>query len=358
MGLPGRNYLFPPYHINNFAGNLSSATINTDLVHANGLVEYDIHDLYGTMISAASRVSMENRRPGRRPLVITRSTFAGAGRQVGHWLGDNVADWSHYLISIAELMEFAALFQIPMVGSDVCGFAGPANELLCARLATLEAAKNAIGARYQLLDYIYTAMYNQNQTGAPTINPLFFAYPNDVNTFPTQYQYLYGNSILVSPVTEENSTTTSIYLPKDIFYDFWTDEVVQGRGAFLTLNNVSYTTIPLHYKGGSIVPLRTNSANTTAELRKQSFIIIVAPGTNGTASGSLYLDEGDATNQFGHLQYPVQLPKRTLSHVRPVRLQRGREHRGHHRARPHRRHAEGQHSAHRAIQRMWMDSAV
>lgn len=32
-------------------------------------------------------------------------------------LGDNNADWDHYLISIAELLEFAALFQIPMVGS-------------------------------------------------------------------------------------------------------------------------------------------------------------------------------------------------------------------------------------------------
>lgn len=160
-----------------------------------------------------------------------------------------------------------------------------------------EAAKNAISIRYQLLDYIYTAFQRQTQTGEPVVNPLFFNYPTDANTFGIDLQYFYGDSILVSPVTEENVTTVDIYLPDDIFYDFHTGETVRGNGSFITLPDVPYTTIPLHVRGGSIIPLRAASANTTTELRKQNFTLLIAPGLDGTASGSLYLDEGDAIAQ-------------------------------------------------------------
>ena len=275
-------------------------------------------------MSMASQQAMLARRPTERPLVITRSTFAGAGAHVGHWLGDNMSEWEQYRFSIAQLLNFASLFQVPMVGTDVCGFAGNTTESLCARWATLgafypfsrnhndlnwtgqefyrwdvvaEAARHAFGIRYKLLDYIYTAFYRQTKTGEPLLKPMFYLYPSDANTAPIDLQFFYGDSILVSPVTAENSTTVSIYLPDDLFYDYHTGSLVQGTGKEIILTNIALTTIPLHIRGGSIVPQRSESAMTTTALREKDFDLTIAPDANGEAKGSLYLDDGISVEQ-------------------------------------------------------------
>ena len=48
---------------------------------------------------------------------------------------------------------------------------------------------------------------------------------------------------------------------------------------------------------GSIIAQRVKSTNTTAELRKQNFAVVIAPAIDGSASGSLYLDDGVSVTQ-------------------------------------------------------------
>lgn len=43
--------------------------------------------------------------------------------------------------------------------------------------------------------------------------------------------------------------------------------------------------------------MRSESANTTTMLRTKDFTIVVAPGVDGSAQGSLYLDDGESLAQ-------------------------------------------------------------
>lgn len=177
-----------------------------------------------------------------------------------------------------------------------------------------EASRRAIAIRYRMLDYFYTAFYEQTLDGTPSINPLFNLYPEDKNTFGIDLQFFFGSAVLISPVTQENSTSVQVYIPDDIFYD-WNNgfAVVRGSGAMVALENIDYQTIPIHIRGGTIVPLRVQSANTTTELRKQNFEILIAPGLDGTANGTLYIDDGISLNQQGTTYLSLTFNGSTLS---------------------------------------------
>lgn len=324
-GFQDRDWFSQKYHIDNHVGSsVTSKTIYTNTSNYDGSRQYDTHNLYGHMMSHATHDAMLSRRPGLRPFVLTRSTFAGTGRKATHWFGDNQSSWEHYRTSIRQMLSFVAMHQMPLVGSDVCGFNDNATEYMCARWAMLgafqpfyrnhaeistrqqefyqwptvaEAAKKAINERYKLLDYAYTALHRQTVDGTPMINPMFFLYPNDANTFGIQDQWFYGDALLISPVTQDDSDTVTYYLPKDRFYDYWTGAQVDGQGANVTQSNVSYTDIPIHIRGGTIIPRRDSSANTTKALRQQNFHLVIAPAADGTAKGSLYYDDGESIEQ-------------------------------------------------------------
>lgn len=76
LGLPNRDLINPPYEIENAAGSISNKTMDTDIRNYDGSYHYDTHNFWGSMMSIASRESMLQRRPERRPFLITRSTVS------------------------------------------------------------------------------------------------------------------------------------------------------------------------------------------------------------------------------------------------------------------------------------------
>jgi alpha-glucosidase len=122
---------------------------------------------------------------------------------------------------------------------------------------------------------------------------MHFVYPKDKATWSLELQYFYGPGLLVAPVTQEGATSVDVYLPKDTFYDWYTQKAICGKGANYKFTNQNITSIPLLIRSGVILPVRTSSANTTTAVRKQDFELIVPLRADGTAKGELYLDDGE-----------------------------------------------------------------
>lgn len=138
-------------------------------------------------------------------------------------------------------------------------------------------------------------------------------YPKDANTYAIETQFFYGPALMVNPVTQEGSSSVSFYVPGGVWYDLFTRKAVQGAGSTITYSNVPTTDIAVLVHGGSIVPLRTESANTTRALRDKPFELLVAPESDGTASGYLYLDDGENLEQSGTSEIKYTLNGSTLT---------------------------------------------
>jgi len=134
---PGnRNVNHPPYAINNVQGDLAVHAVSPNATHIDGTEEYDIHNLFGYQIMNATYEALLSVFPGKRPFIIGRSTFAGAGKWAGHWGGDNTSLFAYMFFSIPQALSFS-LFGIPMFGVDTCGFNGNSDGELCARWMAL-----------------------------------------------------------------------------------------------------------------------------------------------------------------------------------------------------------------------------
>ena len=104
-GEPCVNLTYPPYAIHNGefprpsfphatdryvrstgAGALSTNTLAANATHYGGYVDLDVHNMFGMMEEKATYLALQTIFDGKRPFLISRSTFPSAGRWTGHWV--------------------------------------------------------------------------------------------------------------------------------------------------------------------------------------------------------------------------------------------------------------------------------
>jgi len=105
-------------------------SLSLNATHVDNSTEYDLHSLFGhaegmqthrILSDPLFNPNTPSPLKDKRTFLLSRSTFAGSGQYVQHWLGDNHRNWDNMKWSIAGVMNFN-MFGIPMVGPDTCGF--------------------------------------------------------------------------------------------------------------------------------------------------------------------------------------------------------------------------------------------
>jgi alpha-D-xyloside xylohydrolase len=285
----------------------------------------------------------------KRIFILTRSAFAGQQRYGANtWSGDVVASWNALRNQISAGLNFS-LTGIPYWNSDIGGFFlwdfrrkldDPEYRELYVRWLQFgtfcpmmrshgaddpreiynfgkkgdpayDAIEKYINLRYRFLPYIYSTSWDVTANQSSMMRALVMDFAKDKNALDINDQFLFGKSIMVSPVTtamyvkpavkgrdtvqvEEFShiKTKETYLPAGTaWYDFWTGEKFPGG------NKVSKETpidiIPLYIKAGSIIPLGP-IVQYAEEKKWDDLEIRIYPGANGRFV--LYEDENDNYN--------------------------------------------------------------
>jgi alpha-glucosidase (family GH31 glycosyl hydrolase) len=141
--------------------------------------------------------------------------------------------------------------------------------------------------RYRMLPYLYSVVRECTVTGLPVMRALWLHYPDDPTAVGCEDQYLWGRNILVAPVLEPGATSRKVYLPRGVWYDFWTREKLEGGRELM--RPVDLETIPLYVRAGTILPLGPVKQH-TGEKMDQPLSISLYPGAD--ASFLLYEDDG------------------------------------------------------------------
>jgi alpha-D-xyloside xylohydrolase len=223
----------------------------------------------------------------KRVVILTRSAFTGQQRNGSiSWSGDVSANWETLRRQIPAGLSFG-MSGFPYWTTDIGGFFRPTDQYTSTDYHELLIRWFQFGTfcpifrihgykseteswkygpevekiltqydelRYRLLPYIYSAAWGVTSRGEILMKALPFVYPNDPALRDISDQFLFGDSLLVNPVTERGATSRSVALPAGSdWVDFWTGQ--RHRGGETITADAPLDRIPIFVKAGSIVPM-------------------------------------------------------------------------------------------------------
>ena len=145
-----------------------------------------------------------------------------------------------------------------------------------------ERVRQHILRRYQLLPYLEELAVQAHETGQPILRPLFYEFPEDAESALHEDQAMFGGEIMIAPITRPGHRQRQVYFPPGTWYDFWSDEFVEGP----TFRNwpAPLGQMPTFLRGGRAIPLHSPRMSTQHPVEKRIWWVFPEEGS-GAARG-------------------------------------------------------------------------
>ncbi|MCU7729909.1 ricin-type beta-trefoil lectin domain protein [Actinoplanes sp. KI2] len=154
--------------------------------------------------------------------------------------------------------------------------------------AAQASAERFLRLREALVPYTYTMARQANQTGLTLVRPMYLDYPTQEAAYSATGEYMYGDSMLVAPITSAGGSV-SVWVPPGAWTDYFTGATYSGPGTVTMTAPLSR--MPVLIKAGGLVPTRTDYVHNQKESTTAQLTVNVAAGADG--SFSLYGDAGE-----------------------------------------------------------------
>jgi len=164
--------------------------------------------------------------------------------------------------------------------------------------------------KYQLMPYVYAQAKDSSQRGLPMVRALFIEYPDDPGSWLVDDEYLYGSSILVAPLFEENTTARNVYLPPGTWIDYQTGISYSGGWQKIEAGKIP---IVMLVRDGTVIPL-IKLAQSTMQM-DWSNLELVAFSKGTTARGLVCLPSDNILRELSlpYRSLTFQLPENPLA---------------------------------------------
>ncbi|KAL3467403.1 glycosyl hydrolases family 31-domain-containing protein [Aspergillus heterothallicus] len=245
-----------------------------------------MHNYYALLYNKIVYETMTSVSGKSNSLLFARSTSVGGQKYPVHWGGDCESTYEAMAESLRGGLSLSLAGYI-FWASDIGGFEGTPPPALYKRWVQFgllsshsrlhgsssfrvpwiygedcsDVLRDCVKRKILLTPYLLAEALTGSREGVPLMRAMFLEFPEDLNTYAIDTQYMFGGNLLVAPVFSDEGVVT-FYVPRtaeeergDGKWISWFDHSKTYEGGRWYTETHGFETLPILVRPGSVTPL-------------------------------------------------------------------------------------------------------